>query len=79
MSILFGLFTALRWGLADFTVTIVSRRVTAFQTTVGMHIGSVIYAGILVNVTAALGDFPLSKLCLFVLIKAHLNLDEIEY
>ena len=68
MSVLFGLVTALCWGLADFAVAIVSRRLTAFQTTVGMHIGSVIYAGILVIVTAALGDFPVSELWPFVLI-----------
>ena len=68
MSVLFGLVTALCWGLADFAVTIVSRRLTAFQTTVGMHIGAVIYAGILVIVTAALGDFPVSELWPFVLI-----------
>jgi len=68
MSVLFGLVTALCWGLADFAVTIVSRRLTAFQATVGMHIGSVIFASILVIATEALGEFPVTNLWPFVLI-----------
>ncbi len=68
MSVLFGLVTALCWGLADFAVTIISRRLTAFQTTVGMHIGSVIYTGVLVILTSALVDFPMGELWPFVLI-----------
>lgn len=68
MSVLFGLITALFWGFADFAVTIVSRRLTTFQTTVGMHIGSVIFAGILVIISEAPGSFPVSKLWPFILI-----------
>ncbi len=68
MSVLFGLVTALCWGLADFAVTIVSRRLTVFQTTVGMHIGSVIYTGVLVIATMTLGEFSINELWPFALI-----------
>lgn len=68
MGVLFGILAALCWGLADFAVTIVSRRSTAFQTTVGMHVGSVLYAGILVAATAALAGFSGEDLWPFALI-----------
>lgn len=68
MGVLFGILAALCWGLADFAVTIVSRRSTTFQTTVGMHVGSVLYAGILVAATGALAGFSGSDLGPFVLI-----------
>lgn len=67
MSVIFGLATALCWGLADFAVVIVSRRLTALQATIGMHVGSAVFAAILVAVVADIGSLGLEQLWPFVL------------